>query len=162
MNVPRNLKDWTIFQIFEILNCWPTLLNIETLKTKCLATDQVWDVFWSLDIGGETDFFGKSILNNLFRPLDDTDYLGDISLDDHEISNDDDQKLFDNNGKLETRKQRSKSAKSASRGKENKTISEGETGDNKTTNEIKSIAKKSKFSKRACSERSKFLIDEYE
>ena len=93
--------------------------------------------------------------------MDDTDYLGDISLDDQEISNDDDQKLFDNNGKLETRKQRSKSAKSASRGKENKTIGEGETGDNKTANEIKSIAKKSKFSKRACSERLKFLIDEY-
>lgn len=121
--------------------------------------DQVWAVFWNLDTGGEADFLKKkhSSSNLYFRPLDDTDYLGDISLDDHEISNDEDQKLFDNNGKLETRKHRSKSAKSASRGKENKTIREGETGDNKPANETKSIAKKSKFSKRACSERLKFL-----
>ena len=32
-----------------------------------------------------------------YRPLDDTDYLGDISLDDQEISNNDDQNLFDKN-----------------------------------------------------------------
>ena len=89
------------------------------------------------------------------RPLDDTDYLGDISLDDQEISNDDDhdQKLFENNGKLESRKTRSKSAKS-SRGKENKI-----SGEHKSGNETKASAKKSKFSKRAFSERFNFIVN---
>ena len=87
-----------------------------------------------------------------YRPLDDTDYLGDISLDNQESSNNDDQNLFDNSGKLEIRKQRSKSAKS-SKGKENKTVRETE---DKSLNKTKSSSNKSKFSKRSCSERLTF------
>ena len=93
----------------------------------------------------------------MIRPLDDTDYLGDLSLDDQEISNDDDdQKLFDNNGKLENRKHRSKSAKSSNRGKENKT-SRNPGSEDKCVNETKASAKKSKYTKRAYSERLKVL-----
>ena len=77
-------------------------------------------------------------------------------MDDQEISNDyDDQKLLDNNGKLEIRKHRSKSAKSSNRGKENKT-SESRSED-KSVNETKASAKKSKYTKRAYSERLKVL-----
>ena len=78
-------------------------------------------------------------------------------MDDQEISNDDDdQKLFDNNGKLEIRKHRGKSAKSSNRGKENKT-SRNTGSEDKCVNETKASAKKSKYTKRAYSERLKIL-----